>query len=235
MIGVSQKFTESGEKMIKYAIFDLDGTLLDSSEMWETLGVRYLGYLKKTPEEGLSDKLREMSLPESAQYLRERYGLPYSAEEIVRHFAHMTEKYYTDDVGFKEGAPKLLAALRAHCVHMSIATAGDERLGMKALMRLGVAEMFSGAVSCSDYGSKITADVFLAAAELIYALPEETIVFENSLAAVRTAQKAGFATAAVADISERDQSGLRRTADFYAENIGEFAESIKELLNCPRG
>lgn len=235
MIGISLKFTESGEKMIKYAIFDLDGTLLDSSEMWETLGARYLRYLKKTPEEGLSDKLREISLPESAQYLRERYGLPYSAEEIVRHFTHMTEKYYTDDVGFKEGAPKLLAALRANCVHMSISTAGDERLGMKALMRLGVAEMFAGAVSCSNYGAKTSPDVYLAAADLIYAIPEETIVFENSLFAVRTAQKAGFTVAAVADISERDQSGLRRTADFYAENIGEFAENIKKLLSYTRG
>lgn len=221
--------------MIKYAIFDLDGTLLNSSEMWETLGVRYLGHLNKTPEEGLADRLREMSLHESAQYLRERYGLPYSAEEIVRHFTHMTERYYTEDVGFKEGAPKLLAALRAHCVHMSIAAAGDGRLGMKALTRLGVAEMFAGAVSCSDYGSKITADVFLAAAELIYAIPEETIVFESSPAAVRTAQRAGFAVAAVADISERDQAGLRRAADFYAENIGDFAGNIKDLLSCTRG
>ena len=142
----------------------------------------------------------------------------------------MTEKYYTEEVRLKDGASKLLAALYSHCVHMSIATAGNERLGMNALMRLGVSDFFEGAVSCSDYGSKISPDVFLAAADLIYAIPEETIVFEDSLFAVRTAKKAGFATAAVKDISEKEQDELKKTADFYSENIGDFTNNINDIL-----
>ena len=157
--------------MIKFAIFDLDGTLLDSSEMWRTLGARYLSFLKKTPEEGLSEKLIEMTMPMGAQYLRQRYDIPYSAEEIVRHLTRMIESYYAEEVCLKDGTTKLLAALRSQCVHMSIATAGDERLGMLALSRLGVGDFFAGAVSCSDYGAKTTPDVFLAAADLIYSCP----------------------------------------------------------------
>lgn len=217
--------------MIKFAIFDLDGTLLNSSEMWQTLGARYLTYIGKVPKAGLAEALNELSVPESARYLREQYDITYSAEEIARHLTRMTERFYAEEVELKEGAARLLAALRAHCVHMSVATAGDERLGMTALARLGLADFFAGAVSCSNYGSKMSPDVFLAAADLIYAIPEETIVFENSLHAVRTAQKAGFATAAVADVSESDRKGLMRTANFYAENIGDFADRIKEILN----
>lgn len=216
--------------MIKFAIFDLDGTLLDSSKMWETLGERYLTLLGKKPEEGLAEKMNDMTLVTSAQYLRERYDLSYSADEIVRHLNRMIESYYTDEVHLKDGVPKLLAALRAQCVHMSVATASDERLGLNALTRLGAGDLFAGAVSCSDYGAKTSPDVFLAAADLIYAIPEETVVFENSLTAVRTAQKAGFVTAAVADISERDQEALKQAADFYAESMGEFADNIKEIL-----
>ena len=220
--------------MIKFAIFDLDGTLLDSSKMWHTLGERYLTYLGKQPEAGLAEKLNEMTLTTSAQYLRQQYQISYSAEEIVRHFNRMIENYYIEEVHLKDGVPKLLAALRAHCVHMSVATASDERLGMNALMRLGVGDFFAGAVSCSNYGSKTSPDVFLAAADLIYAIPEETIVFENSLFAVRTARKAGFATAAVADVSESDQEGLKRAADFYAESFGELAANIGEILRFER-
>lgn len=216
--------------MIKFAIFDLDGTLLDSSEMWLTLGARYLTLLKKKPEADLSEKVAEMTLPSAAQYFREHYGVPYSAEEIVRHLTRMTETYNTEEVKLKDGVPELLSALRAHCVYMSIATMGNERLGMAALERLGVGDYFAGAVSCSNYGAKTQPDVFLAAADLIYAIPEETIVFENSLYAIKTAKRAGFVTAGVADISESDTEGMRQTADFYAETLREYADDIKALL-----
>ncbi len=216
--------------MIKFAIFDLDGTLLDSSEMWLTLGARYLTLLKKKPEADLTEKVAEMTLPSAAQYFREHYGVPYSAEEIVRHLTRMTESYYTEEVRLKDGAAELLSALRAHCVYMSIATMSDERLGMVALNRLGVGGFFAGAVSCSNYGAKTRPDVYLAAADLIYAIPEETIVFENSLYAIKTANKAGFVTAGVADISESDTEGMKRSADFYAETLEDFAKNIKELL-----
>lgn len=216
--------------MIKYAIFDLDGTILDSSQMWRTLGAQYLTLLGKTPAPDLADKLSSLTIPEGAAFVRGEYDIPYSAEEIVRHITRMTEKYYLEQVSLKDGAPKLLAALRAHCVKMSIATAGDVNLSMSALERLGILEFFAGAVSCSDYGAKTSPEVFFAAADIVYAVPEETLVFEDSLHAVRTAKKAGFATAAVYDIGEKHQEELKKSADFYASSLAEYADNISELL-----
>lgn len=216
--------------MIKYAVFDLDGTIFDSSEMWKTLGAQYLTMLGKKPASGLAERLSELSVPDGAELLRGEYDISYSVEEIVRHITRMTEKFYLEQVSLKDGVPKLLAALRAHCVRMSIATAGDSNLALSALDRLGIAEFFAGVVSCSDYGAKTSPEVFFAAAELIYAVPEETIVFEDSLHAVRTAKKAGFVTAAVCDVSEKNQEDLKKTADFYALSLSEFAENIADLL-----
>lgn len=220
--------------MIKYAIFDLDGTILDSSDMWRTLGAQYLTMLGKAPAPDLADKLSKLTVPEGAAYLRGEYGIPYSADEIVRHITRMTERYYLEQVSLKDGVPKLLAALRAHCVKMSIATAGDVGLSMSALGRLGIAEFFAGAVSCSDYGAKTSPEVFFAAAELIYAVPEETVVFEDSLHAVRTAKKAGFVTAAVYDVGEKNRDDLKKCADFYALSLAEYADNISALLNGSR-
>lgn len=216
--------------MMRCAIFDLDGTLLDSSEMWRTLGERYLGIVGICPKNDLTKALYEMTLADSACYLREMYDLPYSAEEIVRHFARMTEQYYKEQVGFKEGAPRLLAMLRARCVKMSIATAGDAALGMAALTRLGVADFFAGAVSCTEYGAKTSPEVYFAAADLMYAVPQETVVFEDSLFAVRSAKKAGFRTAAVCDIGEASQRELEKTADFYAPTLDIFADDLGKIL-----
>ena len=217
--------------MINFAIFDLDGTLLDSTEMWQMLGVRYLERAGVAPEKDLSAKLSEMSLPESAIYLRETYRLPYSPKEIVRHFAEMTERFYKEQVAFRDGAPGLLAELHRRHIKMSIATAGDASLGMAALTRLGAADLFSGAVSCTEYGAKTSPEVFFAAAGLMRAAPEETVVFEDSLHAVLTAKKAGFRTAAVCDVGENCQNELKKTADFYALTPGELANNLAKILS----
>lgn len=216
--------------MMRCAIFDLDGTLLDSSDMWRTLGRRYLGMVGVSPAEGLTEALYEMSLSDSARYLRETYSLPYSSEEIVRQFSRMTEQFYKEQVTFKEGAPRLLAHLRARCVRMSIATAGDAALGMAALTRLGVADFFAGAVSCTEYGAKTSPEVYYAAADLMCAVPQETVVFEDSLYAVRSANKGGFRTAAVFDIGEASQKELEKSADFYAETLDIFADDLGRIL-----
>lgn len=214
--------------MIKYAIFDLDGTLLDSSEMWQNLGSRYLELHGIASQDDLSSMMKTMAMAESAKFLRDKYSLSYSADEIVRQFSRMIEDYYLQQVSFRSGAPRLLAYLNSRCVKMSIATAGDSSLGMAALRRLGVADFFAGAVSCAEFGAKTSAEIFYAAADLIHALPEQTLVVEDSLHAVRTAKKAGFKTASVRDISERNQDELKRISDFYADSPGELAELLAE-------
>lgn len=216
--------------MIKYVIFDLDGTLLDTSEMWLELGARYIGSLGKTPEEGLSQRLNELSLPEGARYLKERYALPCSPEEISRQLTQMTERFYNEEANFKKGAPELLKELHSRGVRMSIATAGDCKLGMSALTRLGAEDFFAGAAGCSEYGAKTSPEVFFAAARLIGADPAKTLVIEDSLHAVLTARRAGFFTAAVRDIGEPNQDKLRSSAHLYAETLEYFANNITGVL-----
>lgn len=216
--------------MIRYAILDLDGTLLDSSSMWQNLGSRYLALHGITAGEELSSAMKTMTIPQSAVYLRENFPLTFSADEIARQLIRMTEQYYQEQVSFRSGAPKLLALFRKRCVKMSIATAGDTNLGMAALRRLGVADFFTGAVSCADYGAKTSAEVFFAAAELIHALPHQTVVVEDQLFAVRSAKKAGFKTASVCDISEHNQTELKRISDYYAETPGELADLLADIV-----
>ena len=216
--------------MIRYAIFDVDGTLLDSSPMWKHLGSRYIDSIGMQPADGLDETLRTLSLEEAAAYLKREYDIPFSAEEIVRRIARLTENFYKSEELARDGAHELLSVLAARNIKMAVATAGDRQLACAALERLGLMEYFSAAVSCSEYGPKSSPEIYLAAAEMIFAAPEETLVFEDSLHALLTAKNAGFVTAAVRDISEPRQSALKSEADYYRNSLREYAEDIAVIL-----
>ena len=63
-------------KNIKAVIFDMDGTLLDSMQVWVHVGEQYLRNRGIEPEEGLGDVLFPMSMWDGAVYVKEKYGLP---------------------------------------------------------------------------------------------------------------------------------------------------------------
>ncbi len=212
--------------MIKAAIFDLDGTLLDSTNMWENLGERFLQSRDIVPEEDLRDKIWDLSLPESAAFFKREYALSMSEEEIIARLNELSESVYTSEAPLKSGVKRLLGSLQMLDIKTALATAADKNLASAALARTGISEHFSGIFSCSEHGAKTSPDIFLKAAELLGTNPQETVVFEDSLTAVQTAKAAGFITAAVFDKSEKNPDLLRDTADFYGENLDELRKLI---------
>ena len=212
--------------MINAAIFDLDGTLLDSTGMWENLGERFLLSLGIEPNENLRDEIWDMSLPESAAFFKREYALALSEENILARLNELSESVYTNDAPLKSGVKRLLGSLQMLDIKTALATAADKNLAETALARTRISDYFSGIFSCSDYGAKTSPDIFLKAAELLGVKPQETVVFEDSLTAVQTAKTAGFITAAVFDSSEKNPDLLRETADFYGENLDELRKLI---------
>ena len=75
---------------LQSAIFDMDGTLLDSMHIWDDIGPNLLRAQGVEPEEGLHEKLKVLTLQESAQYCKDTYGLPQTVEELM----DMTKTWY---------------------------------------------------------------------------------------------------------------------------------------------
>ena len=67
--------------MIKGAIFDFDGTLVDSMFIWDTFGGDYLRTLGKEPRENLTETFKTFTLEQAAEYYREHYGVALSVSE----------------------------------------------------------------------------------------------------------------------------------------------------------
>lgn len=216
-------------RSIKAAVFDLDGTLFDSTAAWKGLGERYLTDREITPEPGLDEKLRCMTLPDGSEYLKSAYSLPESPTEILKDILRGIEDFYTNECGLKPGARELLELFSDRGIKLSIATAGDERLALAALKRLGVREYFSAVLTCAKYGGKEKPDIFLNAAAAAGGIPENTAVFEDSLHALLTAKQAGFITAAVFDLGEPQQARLKASSDYYFNTLSDCSALFGQL------
>lgn len=201
---------------IRGAIFDVDGTLLDSMFIWDTIGETYLRSIGYQPKENLNETFKNMSLHQAARYYQTEYGVTQSIDEIMDGVNAMLERYYRFEVPLKPGAAELLERLRQSGVRLCIATATDRHLVEAALDRCGVLSCFGEIFTCNEVGhGKDEPDIFEAALRFLGTEKSETVVFDDSLYAIRTAKETGFPVAAVYDSHEKEQDKVRLLADIY--------------------
>lgn len=208
----------------KYCIFDMDGTLTDSMGYWNALGYDYLRARGVEPPEDLFERFRAATLAESARYFME-LGVPGPEERIVEELSAMMAENYRLRVPLKPGMAEYLEKLRAQGARLAVATATALPLVHACLRRLGVEDCFECFSSCESLGrSKEFPDVYLEAARHMGAKPEETVVFEDSLFAARTAQKAGFRVVGVYEaVNEEEWPAL---AELSEETITDWREAL---------
>lgn len=212
--------------MIKGAIFDVDGTLLDSMCIWLDAGERYLRKCGLEPEEGLGEKIFTMTLEEGAAYVKKGYHLPQSEDEIVSEVLEIVREFYHEEAPLKEGAKAFLQALQDHDIPMVVATSGNQELVEAAFTRLGILHYFERIFTCTEVGvGKRYPDIYRCAAQYLGTRPEETYVFEDVLHAVRSAGSAGFRTVGIYDASsDKEQEEIRKSADIYLGDLTDFSK-----------
>ena len=215
---------------IRGTIFDVDGTLLDSMFIWDTIGEAYLRSIGYQPKENLNETFKNMSLHQAARYYQTEYGVTRSIDEIMDGVNAMLERYYRFEVPLKPGVAELLERLRQDGVKLCIATATDRHLVEAALDRCGVLSCFGEIFTCNEVGhGKDEPDIFEAALRFLGTRREETLVFDDALYAVRTAKEAGFPVAAVYDSHEKAQDQIRMLADVYLEELTQL-DKIRKYL-----
>lgn len=209
--------------MIQGAIFDVDGTLLDSMSNWTTIGERYLHSIGYEPKEGLNETIRSMSLYQAACYCKSEYGITRSVEEIMAGVNGLVEHYYRNEASLKPGAAEFLAQLKRCGVKMCIATATDRYLVEAGLERCGIRDYFSELFTCGGVGhGKDEPVIYQNALAHLQTSKHHTVVFEDAFYAAETAKKDGFPVVAVYDPHEKKQAELQALSDFHLTRYSDF-------------
>ena len=176
------------------AIFDLDGTLLDSMHVWQDVDDIFFEKrgMECPPDYGRA--LAGKSYRESAEYTIERFGLRESWEEIVAEWTGQVIEEYSHHVRLNPGAHAYLKYLKRAGVKLAVATALPEYLYRPCLENLGVIGMFDALCSTDETGGrgKAKGEVFLLAAERLGVEPGKCAVFEDVLEGIKGAKYAGM-------------------------------------------
>lgn len=224
--------------VLKGAIFDLDGTLIDSMGMWDDIAIEFFDAHGITPPEGLIESLRTLTVSQTAQLINELFQLDTTAEELTEKFNKMAENHYIHHLSLKPHVIPLLNQLSETGVKMCVATATDRYLVEAVLTRLGIARYFDFIITCTEAGSgKEEPDIFNKALELLNARIEETIIFEDSDLSIKTAKKAGFTVVGVFDETFAALADeIKDIADYYINSFMEcnyFTDynNLKNLSN----
>ena len=187
----------------KYAIFDMDGTLIDSMVFWKNLATEYLtskGILQIPAD--ILEQIKPMTMSESAALFRREFGLTGDVEAQMN---EMMEDHYRNDIPLKSGVWEYLENLHRQGVRMCVASATAEHLMESCLTRLGVRQYFEFLLSCETVGAgKRSPLVYQEAARRLGAVPGQIAVYEDALYAVQTAKAAGFHVVGVYDDSAAD-------------------------------
>ena len=202
------------------AIFDLDGTLLDSMPLWLNCAERYISSLGLEPEKDLGRKLFSMNMKEGTYYLKTKYHLKFSDQEICDGVNQVIANAYKEEVPFKPGAKEFLQKLRESGTKIALCTNTDRVIFTPALERLNAINYFDFIFTASETGmSKSKPEIFYKICLEMEAEPGNTWIFEDSLYALQTARNAGIRTCAIYDeTSENDAEEIKQISSLYCKN-----------------
>ena len=182
---------------MNYSIFDVDGTILDSMEVWNTLASQYVQSLGMVPEKNLDEIVSDMSLEQSATYLKNHYKINKQEERIISEVLNFISDFYEYEVNLMPGFKEFISHYDSINV---IGTSCDEELVKIALNRLAVLNYFEDIITCSKVNkSKNDPDFYLACAQVLKQRPEDIVVFEDADYCIDVARKIGFKVIKIRD------------------------------------
>ena len=172
------------------AIFDMDGTLLDSMPYWRNILPEYL---QMPIDSAYKDKISNMNVTESVILTIETFNIPKKVKQVFDEMCELMKHHYLNDVAPLPGVIEYLRMLKENDIRMCVASASPPKLIRSALENFKMLDFFEFICSTEDgFSDKQSPDIYLYCAEKFGVPPHEIAVFEDSATAIETARNANF-------------------------------------------
>lgn len=209
------------------AIFDMDGTIMDSLGIWERIDYDFLEKKRgiKVPGDYVHD-IAAMSFSEIAVYTKNRFNLPDTPEQLMQEWTDMAIYEYSRNVPLKPHVKEYMTYLREQGKKIVLCTSSPEYFFKPALKNNGIYDLFDAFANTCEAGvGKNSPKVYLLAAGKVGADPHRCIVFEDVITAAASAREAGMTVCGVYDArSNGRQDELRAVCDMYIKSFAEMME-----------
>ena len=213
-------------KDINLIIFDLDGTLIDSTSLWSEIDRDF--FLRRGMEipPHYNEEIAHVGLDKAAYITRTKYFPNEKEEDIIQEWKDMSLKAYQHEIPLKEHGDELLKLLKEKGVKLAIATANSKELYEPCLKRLGIWDYFDFVIDVnSTKEGKNSPEIYDKAASMFNLTSENVVIFEDLYEAIMTAYNADYLTIGVYD--KRSTKNI----DTIKKNSHLFIESFEEIIN----
>jgi HAD superfamily hydrolase (TIGR01509 family) len=187
--------------VIEAVVFDLDGVLIQSEEVWDAVRERYVRERGGRYDAEVQRAMMGMSAPEWSAYLAEDAGVPGTPEQINNDVVELMLEAYARELPLLPGAADVVRRIAA-AFPLALASSSNRAIFEEVLQLAGIADCFQATVSAEEVPlGKPAPDVYLKAARRLGVAPENCAAVEDSHAGIRSAHAAGMRVVAIPNAS----------------------------------
>jgi HAD superfamily hydrolase (TIGR01509 family) len=214
--------------VIEAVVFDLDGLLLDSEQVWDEVREVFTRERGGRWHEQAQADMMGMSSTEWSRYMHDELGLPEPPEKLNRLVVERMEERYRERLPLIEGAVEAVRRIGERWP-LGLASSSNRPLIDLALEQMDVADLFKVTVSSEEVGrGKPAPDVYLEAAQRLDIRPENVVAIEDSANGIRAAKAAAMGVIAIPNPHFPPPGEVLAQADLVLESLAELTPDAVE-------
>jgi HAD superfamily hydrolase (TIGR01509 family) len=212
--------------VIAAVVFDLDGVLLQSEEVWDAVRERYVRGHGGRYDGEVQRAMMGMSAPEWSRYLSEEAGVREAPEDINREVVERMLEAYRRELPLLPGAVEAVRRAAA-AFPLGLASSSNRAVFEEVLRLAGIEKSFRATVSSEEVArGKPAPDVYLEAARRLEVPPERCAAVEDSHAGIRSAKSAGMRVVAIPNASYPPDEEALRLTDAVVDSLDELTVDV---------